>query len=195
VTMESAVLVLLGDTWLVTLVKVALGYAVSYTMYWSVLCSSNKALMNPALAFLLGFVIYNVCRAWQTLFFIITPALCILKAGLAALQLICGYHLYQQSADAPPYSTLEEGVVSPSVTPGADVVETTAGTLAPPRQANAGTPAEPKGSLGDRVGEGFLRMVAGATPPKDAPPPPPTAGERGGERVAGGFLRIFGIKE
>ena len=87
-TLESAVLVLLGEAWLVTLVKVALGYATSYTMYWSVLCSSNKALMNPALAFLLGFVIYNVCRAWQTLFFIITPALCILKAGLAALQLV-----------------------------------------------------------------------------------------------------------
>ena len=70
VTLESAVLALLSADGLtvamttVAFFKIALGYAVSYTMYWAVLCSSSsRVLMGAALAFLLGFVAFSLTGA------------------------------------------------------------------------------------------------------------------------------------
>ena len=70
VTLESAVLALLSADGLtvamttVAFFKIALGYAVSYTMYWAVLCSSSSSvLMGAALAFLLGFVAFSLTGA------------------------------------------------------------------------------------------------------------------------------------
>ena len=80
----------------------ACGYAVAYTLYWTMVISQTRRLVFYSLLFISLYASLSFMSAMATLIFIVPAVFSLAKALCHALMLVNGCKLYSQLADGAP---------------------------------------------------------------------------------------------
>jgi hypothetical protein len=95
---ESLLMALLGHGIFSLLWNGAIGYAIAYTLYWTMTCSGEKKLMFYSQCFIVLYILFNVYMMLETAIYVVPAALYGTKAFVDVLQLINGFVLYKEVA-------------------------------------------------------------------------------------------------
>ena len=99
---ESLIVALFGGGFFSIVWNVVLGFAVAYTLYWTMTYAPEPKLMKYALLFICLYVVFNVYMGLQNLLFVLPAVLYFGKALCDALMLISGYHLLKDQIGEEP---------------------------------------------------------------------------------------------
>ena len=76
----------------------AVGYAIAYTLYWTMTCCNIQKFQFYAMVFIALYIGFNIYMGLSTLIFVLPSALYFSKAFCDALMFINGYKMYKAIA-------------------------------------------------------------------------------------------------
>jgi hypothetical protein len=95
---ESLIMAFLGHGFISLAWNAAVGYAIAYTLYWTMTCTKVKKLMFYAMVFIALYIAFNIYMGLKTLIFVVPAAFYFTKALCDVLMIVCGYKLYLEVA-------------------------------------------------------------------------------------------------
>jgi hypothetical protein len=92
---ESLIFAFFGHGFLSLAWNGALGFAIAYTLFWTMTCFKQQKFMFYSLILIALYVLFNVYMGMKTLIFVVPSALYFGKALCDALMLVNGFVLYK----------------------------------------------------------------------------------------------------